>query len=75
MEAIDGGLKVFVVLNANISCLEGAGCWSSTTTKDATCDDDGDLCGWSSQSMLEVVLLLLCMAEQLVLKLAEYLEL
>ena len=28
--ATDGGLNVFVGLKANISCLEGPGCWSST---------------------------------------------
>ena len=41
----DGGLNVFVGLKANISCLEGPGCWSSAL-KDAGCDDaDADLCG------------------------------
>ena len=45
LEATDGRLKVFVGLNANISCLEGPGCWSSTTRKDAGCDDaNDDLC-------------------------------
>ena len=45
LEATDGRLKVFVGLNANISCLEGLGCWSSTTRKDAGCDDaNDDLC-------------------------------
>ena len=45
-EAIEGGLNVFVGVKANISCLEGPGCWSSTTMKDAGCDDAGaDLCG------------------------------
>ena len=36
----DGGLKVFAGLNANVSCLEGPGCWSTTTIIDAGCDDD-----------------------------------
>ena len=42
---MDRRLKVFVGLNANISCLEGPGCWSTITTKDAGCvDGDDDLC-------------------------------
>ena len=45
-EVTDGGLNVFVGLKANISSLEGPGCWSSTTMKDAGCDDaDADHCG------------------------------
>ena len=38
---MEGGLTVSAGLKVNISCLEGPGCWSSTTTKDAGCADAG----------------------------------
>ena len=32
-------IKCFIGLKANISCLEGPGCWPTTTMKDAGCDE------------------------------------
>ena len=45
-----GGRNLFVGLKANISCLDGKGCWSSTKIKDD--EADADLCGCRSLDVI-----------------------
>ena len=70
---MEGAITVFAGLKVNISCIEGLGCWSSTTKKDAGCADiDEGLDGCCTLAITVAGCVVAEKAAQLVQRLVEY---